>query len=342
MQPDKKIFFNENDIRPTDLLEGQLTAMTIDIGRLLVNADKFVHINCPACDNPESKAKYQKYGLHFVECIKCSTVFTNPRPTDKVLEDFYKHSVNYAYWNTFIFPKSELARRKSIFAPRVDRTIEFCGKYGVPTNSLLEIGAAFGTFCEEMKSRKLFDRIVAVEPTPNLAETLRNKNIEVIEDVLENIQFAENEKFDVVVNFEVIEHIFSPKSFIQSSRQLLKNGGLFIITCPNGKGFDFEQLGEKCNSLDHEHLNYFNTESLPLLLERCGFEVLEVLTPGVLDAELVRNKVMSGSVNISGQRFLQTVLIDRWDELGQQFQAFLADNKLSSNLWVVARAVNIN
>jgi 2-polyprenyl-3-methyl-5-hydroxy-6-metoxy-1,4-benzoquinol methylase len=331
--------FTENDIRPSHFLnEGQVVAMTIDIGRLLTQADKFVHVNCPACDQDNAKPKYQKYGLSFSECNNCSTIYTNPRPTDKVLEEFYKHSYNYEYWNKYVFPASEDARRKKIFVPRVDRTLEICRKYGVNMDSLLEIGAAFGTFCIEMMSRNVFKRVVAVEPTPGLAKTLREKGLQVIEDVIENIRFTEEEKFDLVANFEVIEHIFSPKQFIQQCRGLLKKNGLFIVTCPNGKGFDFEVLGDKCNSLDHEHLNYFNPHSLSLLLQNSGFEVLEALTPGRLDAELVRKKILSGELDVTNQPFLKKVLIDEWESAGPAFQDFLANSGLSSNLWIIARA----
>ena len=35
--------------------------------------------------------------------------------------------------------------------------------------------------------------------------------------------------------------------------------------------------------------------------------------------------------------FLHAVLVERWEELGGQFQDFLAANGLSSHLWAVAR-----
>lgn len=329
--------FNENDIRPKKLMAKQAVAVAIDIGRLLINANEFVQVDCPACDSSSYRKKYGKYSLTFVECTNCGTIFTNPRPTEEILSHFYKHSLNYAYWNEYIFPASEETRRKKIFVPRVDKTLMFCQKYNIETNSLLEIGAGFGTYCLEAKSRNVFKRIVAVEPTPNLAETCRKKGLEVIEDMIENINFSEDEKFDVLVSFEVIEHVFSPKDFVLNCGRFLKKNGLLILTCPNGRGFDFLVLGEKCNSLDHEHLNYFNPKSLGLLLEKCGFEVLESLTPGKLDADLVRNKIIEGEFDVSQQPFLKRVLIDEWDNLGEKFQQFLADNGLSSNMWIVAR-----
>jgi len=86
-------------------------------------------------------------------------------------------------------------------------------------------------------------------------------------------------------------------------------------------------------------LMYFNPKSLKLLLENSGFEVLESLTPGKLDADLVRTKILEGEFDISQQPFLKKVLIDEWEKLGDKFQKFLADNGLSSNMWVVARKI---
>ncbi len=188
-----------------------------------------------------------------------------------------------------------------------------------------------------MQSRNYFNRIVAVEPTPNLAETCRGKGLEVIEDVIENIETDDKGSFDVVVNFEVIEHLFSPRNFLDNCKKLLKPGGLLITTCPNGQGFDFRVLKEKCNSVDHEHLNYFNPCSLGLLLESSGFNVLESYTPGKLDAELVRNKILSGEFEVDKGSFLNQVLVERWEDVGNDFQNFLANSGLSSNMWIVAQ-----
>ncbi len=329
--------FSENDIRPSDLMKEQQIAMTIDIGRLLQQSDKFVFVNCPACQKDSADLKYHKYGMRFVECKACRTMYTNPRPTAEVLEEFYKDSVNYSFWDKHIFPASEKVRREKIFVPRVDKTLEICQKYNVKNDSLLEIGAAFGTFCLEMKSRNYFKNIVAVEPTPNLAKTCRKKGLQVIEEVVENIEFNEKEKFDVIVNFEVIEHIFSPINFIANLKKMLKKGGLLIITCPNGQGFDFKILKEKCNSVDHEHLNYFNPSSLALLLNSSGFKVLESHTPGKLDAELVRNKILSGEYKVDKGSFLYQVLVENWEHVGIDFQSFLSNSGLSSNMWIVVQ-----
>ena len=329
--------FNENDIRPVDLLAGQELAVKHDIDFLLENKSRFETVNCPACQQNNSTFKYQKDSLDYVICNHCTTMYMNPRPSQELIIEFYKQSANYAYWNEYIFPASEAKRRQRIFVPRVDRVIEYCEKYGSGKNTILEVGAGFGTFCEEMLSRNYFQRIIGIEPTPALAETCRSKGFEVIEEAVEKIHFSEEDKVDVVVNFEVIEHLFSPKFFIEKCADLLKKNGLFVVTCPNGEGFDIKTLGTVSKTVDHEHVNYFNPDSLKLLLENCGFEVLESLTPGVLDAELVRNAVLEGKFSLDDQPFLNQILIEKWDTKGQGFQNYLIENQLSSNLWIIAK-----
>ena len=50
----------------------------------------------------------------------------------------------------------------------------------------------------------------------------------------------------------------------------------------------------------------------------------------------MRKKALAGELDAASP-FLQRVLIDEWDRLGEPFQDFLAAHGLSSNMWLVAR-----
>lgn len=326
----------ENLIRPAQLMADQRMAFLTDVGRLLSRCNEFISVDCPACGSGESSPRFEKNGFSYVECCQCQTLYINPRPSAQLLQWFYQGSANYKYWNEVIFPVSESARLEHIFVPRIERLLGLCRKYDVNNGALIEIGAGFGTFCAELQKRKVFSRVVAVEPVPGLADTCRGRGLEVLPHVVEEIPNGYEGMFDVVASFEVIEHLFSPGLFIKQAGRLLKPGGLMLLTCPNGKGFDIECLGNQSDTVDHEHLNYFNPQSISSLLNDCGFKVLEIVTPGRLDTELVRNKILAGVFDVSGQPFLKKVLMDDWERLGNAFQQFLADNQLSSNLWVAA------
>lgn len=301
---------------------------------MLHKAD-FVLVGCPACDARQFDPAYEKYGIAFVTCASCATVYANPRPRPEQLADYYSRSENYAYWNQYIFPASEGARRQKIFQPRVRKVRELCERFGIRQDTLLEVGAGFGTFCEELRKTGAFRRIIGVEPTPELAQTCRARGIEVIEARIEDAVIPE--PADVVVSFEVIEHLFCPRDFLKKCFELIRPGGVLMLTCPNVRGFDVITLREKSSAVDHEHVNLFHPESLATLLTACGFVVLEKQTPGQLDAELVRKRVLAGEFSLEGQPFLQRVLIDEWDQVGANFQRFLSDHLLSSNMLLVAQ-----
>jgi len=79
-------------------------------------------------------------------------MFINPRPTKEILEYCYSNSEVYKYWNKNIFPKTDKARRKHLYKERIERIRKICLMCGFKKNStLIEVGAGFGSFCDEAK-----------------------------------------------------------------------------------------------------------------------------------------------------------------------------------------------
>lgn len=333
-QPAEVKPLTEHAIRPADTAAEQKRRFENDVARMLARRSEFVEVACPACHGGERRLRFQKYTIDYQECVGCGTVYISPRPTPAVLKDYYEHSENYAFWNEVIFPASEATRRERIFRPRVTRLVDLCKRHGVTMGTLLEVGAGFGTFCEELRAAGAFGRVVAVEPTPQLAATCRARGLDVIEAPIEVAEL--DVAPDVIASFEVVEHLFEPEKFVATCRRLLKPGGLLVLTCPNINGFEIDVLGPGSPAVDPEHLNYFHPASLGRLLTQHGFTVLESQTPGVLDADIVHNRVLSGEATLS-DRFLRRVLIDEWDRLGAAFQQFLTANGMSSNMWIAAR-----
>ena len=323
----------ETDIRPDELMAEQARRYEADVSWLLERRDRFVAVACPACDATGHERHWRKYELDYLRCDACGTVYVSPRPDPGLLDEYYRSSSNYEYWNTVVFPASEEPRRERIFRPRAERAVELAGRHGAGAGTLVDVGAGYGTFCEEVRRLGAFERVIALEPEPHLAETCRSKGLEVVEAPVERADLEAG--VDVVTSFEVIEHLFSPREFVARCAAVLRPGGLLMLTCPNVRGFDVEVLGTLSATVDAEHLNYFHPASLGALLERSGFTVVETQTPGRLDAELVRKKALAGDVSLDP--FLHRVLVEEWERLGDAFQDFLVAHGLSSNLWVVAR-----
>ncbi len=327
---------SEQELCPDDLLKGQEEAFARDIERLQARRGEFVTAGCPACGGTDAAPTLEKFTFPYVTCTACGTLYMNPRPSEAVMADYYARSENYRYWADHIFPASEAARREKIHRPWLERVLDFCARFEIPTGTLLEVGPGFGTFASLATASGRFRRVVAVEPTPELAQACRARGVEVIEKGIADLR-DEIPAVDVLAAFEVIEHLFDPRGFVDRCARVLHPGGLLVLSCPNGQGFDISVLGAESMAIDPEHVNLFNPDSLARLVESCGFQTLEVTTPGRLDAEFVHTAIEESRFDVSGDPFLKRVLVDEWDRLGWPFQQFLAENGLSSHMWLAAR-----
>jgi len=329
------------DIRPDALMAGQQAAMLRDVAMLLDRRAEFVEVPCPACGDAASSFLYEKYGMAHRRCGGCATQYVSPRPSPAVLRDFYRASENYAWFARYIFPASAETRRERLFRPRAEAVAAIAQRVGLERPSLIEVGAGYGLFCEELQRLGTFGRIVGIEPTPDLAAICRDKGIAVIESPVEEIRIGDQEvekPFDFLAAFEVIEHLFDPAGFLEACRRLVRPGGHVLITCPNILGLDTIVLGREASAVDHEHLNYFHPESMRLLLERSGFGEVEVTTPGRLDVDLLRRAVASGVAAPAEAGPFLTHLLDRNDpQTDALLQRFLQEARLSSNMQALAR-----
>ena len=113
--------------------------------------------------------------------------------------------------------------------------------------SILDIGCGGGLLCEPLK--RLGAIVTGIDPSKNNVEVARlhakemNLDINYINCSPENLKF-EN-KFDVILNMEVIEHVSNTNLFIKNCSKLIKkNGIMFVATInKNLKSFIFAILG---------------------------------------------------------------------------------------------------
>jgi 2-polyprenyl-3-methyl-5-hydroxy-6-metoxy-1,4-benzoquinol methylase len=325
----------EAEIRPKAFWEQQKALFEQDVERLMKGSLQFREQSCPACGSDAFRVAFCKYEMRFTRCSQCRTVYSNPRPSEEAMRNYYLHSENYKFWAAKIYPATEAIRREKIFRPRVRAILDLCARFGTPCDDLLEIGPGFGTFCEEAISSGAFKRVRAVEPTPELAESLRNKNIQVDERFIEDI--SEEHVADVVVAYEVVEHMVDPGRFVRNVFRLLRPGGLLVLTAPNCDGLETLVLQEHSPAVDVEHLTLFNPRSLSLLLESAGFEVVQASTPGLLDIDIVANRLAQSDELTAANPFFDYVANHAPDSARRALQELVTSQGLSSNLQVVGR-----
>lgn len=71
------------------------------------------------------------------------------------------------------------------------------------------------------------------------------------------------------------------------------------------------------------------------MFERVGFKDVNIITSGVLDVDIVKNACEKDSSLLGNNGFLKEIIKN--NEVVDNFQEFLVDNKLSSYVWILAR-----
>ena len=325
-------FSKEEEIRPRNVFKKMLECCEQD-ARTLKKIGQFEKIACPACGSSEKTSSFTKYEYNIDECLRCASLYVNPRPTKKCLDQFYPTSLSSRYFVEEFYPSVEEARKQKLIPERAERLIAFLQKRGLKRGVIADVGAGQGFFLDVLKERLPNFELRAIEPNPDFAKICREKGFGTTQAFVEENRKWQGE-LDIVTCFEVFEHVQNPALFIASLQRLLKPTGCLLITSLAGDGFDIQVLRDKAEIVaPPQHLNFLSVKGYKTLFHNIGFSSVEITTPGKLDVNIVENKETECPGTISG---FEKTLLRRSDDVKKEFQAFLAKNCLSSHVWVFA------
>lgn len=280
----------EEEIRPEKMFDEYLRLTAIDTVTYFSDVKK-VDISCPACGGEGNKWA-DKYGFSYKLCPDCFTIFVSPRPLMDAFNEYYTDSPSTKFWATTFYKVTEAARREKLWKPKAllikERIERFQGENII--QHIVDIGGGYGVFDEEICKIMPIEPII-IEPSVHLAKICRDKGLNVIEKFMEEITPSElpNSK-KCYVSFELFEHLHDPAFFLRTVFNTMSKGDLFIFTTLSGMGIDIQVLGEYAKAVSPpHHLNFLNPKSVSKLLEANGFKVLEAITPGRLDIDIMKN-----------------------------------------------------
>lgn len=323
----------EDDIRKRDVFNQYLKLVEKDVQKIFADQQQFITIDCPACGNKKFEFQFKKLVFNYVLCENCGTLFVNPRPLFKDLNEFYAKSESTTFWVQEFFKPVAEARREKIFRPRAEFIKE---RFSSASPQIVgDIGAGFGIFLEELAKLWPSVRLIAIEPSVEMAEICRKKGLEVIPSALEDVVGFDG-KFDLLCSFELFEHLHDPGKFLEKVWNLLRPGGHFFLSTLNGAGFDLQILWEKSKSIfPPQHLNFFNPDSISLLLKSKGFGIKQVSTPGKLDWNIVEGMYLEEGINPG--RFWEQVAQKASPEAKEKLQAWISENNFSSHMQILCQ-----
>ena len=137
-------------------------------------------------------------------------------------------------------------------------------------DSLLEVGAGRAAFAKHVGS----DRYLGLEFNDRAIEKARSDGIRLIKQFVEEHGRA-GSLYDVVVSFQVLEHVPDPDSFIRGCVACLKSDGKLILSVPAHDGFAEKAVNHVLDMPPH-HVSHWSKAVMAYLAERYGLDVIEI------------------------------------------------------------------
>lgn len=320
----------EADIRPPALLSEFKRLSVQDALEFFGDPGRLVEIPCPACNAERAKVVFKKNEFFYRCCEVCGSVFVSPRPTDAALKEYYARSRASKFRIEHYSRDTAKARRYHLLVSHANWMGQIFEEAGNPdARSYADMNSCSPEIFDEINGLNVFEPLLSVDPLLN-PEGVCDAAVQVVSR--EHLA-----GMGAISAFEKIEHQFSPEIYLREMRDALADGGLFFFTTRTISGFDLQILwGRTPYIFVPEHLNLLSIEGIGMLVERCGYELIELSTPGQLDLELVRHAAMNDP-SIKLPPFIKYLLEHRDQEAHWDLQEYLQKHRLSSHVRVVIK-----
>lgn len=294
--------------------------------------------SCPVCLNSEFDSfltcvDYTVSNREFaiVECKACKFKFTNPRPFEATLGEYYKSEEYISHSDTKKGLINQLYHlvRKYTLIKKLQLVMRIAGRpSSIAPKSLLDIGCGTGAFLD-VCNRAGFN-CLGLEPDAAARKfAISNYHLDVKEDLMLNTPEAGS--FDIITLWHVMEHLPQLNEKIDKIKQLLKHDGRVIVAVPNCSSFDATYYNKFWAAYDvPRHLYHFTPADVNRLFDRHNMKVLKVL-PMPFDSfyvSMLSEKYKTGKIN-----YLKSFII----ALISNLSAIKSGNTFSSQVYILSK-----
>jgi len=220
---------------------------------------------CLICQSARCRLLYTQNGYQVFRCDVCGFQFVAPTPTVGELARYYDQG--------YAVPLERYASYSARHQERIAELERWCPERG----RLLEVGASYGHSLALARDRGW--QVAGVELSPTAARYARERfGLDIHSCDLLDAPFEE-QSFDAAILWHVLEHTQDPQAQLRRLYALLRPGGVLGLRVPNVSSFGARLAGRSWPWMcPPAHLWYFSPTTLPRLLEKCGFALLETRT----------------------------------------------------------------
>jgi SAM-dependent methyltransferase len=208
--------------------------------------------------------------FNIMTCKSCGFRFTNPRPDENMLGNYYESDdyISHSNKKSGIISRIYQLVRKHTLKRKYRLVSKYC-----KSGSILDIGSATGEFLNYFKQNNW--EVCGIEPDSDAREyAVKNYQINVFEEA-ELLNFESN-KFDVISMWHVLEHVAPLQNRIEQIKRVLKENGVLIVAVPNSDSLDAKIYKNFWAAWDvPRHLYHFTQGSIRQLFEKNSFKLIE-------------------------------------------------------------------
>lgn len=210
---------------------------------------------------------FYKHNTPVVRCTGCGLLYANPRWKEDLLAGVYDQK----YWEDYAERVKHTALDLAANQARWDPNLHVI--QGVRQNGrLLDVGCATGEFLAAAKAWGWESYGVEVAPQA-AAYAERAYGVQVHTGTLDTAPWPDG-WFDAVTLWEVIEHVPSPRAYVERIARLVRPGGMFAISTPNIRSLTYALIGRNWWVIGpNAHIYYFAPRTLVRLLADYGFTI---------------------------------------------------------------------
>ena len=176
----------------------------------------------------------------------------------------------------------------------LNKKVQLINTYTNQEKKLLDIGCGTGEFLIHAKNKNW--KTVGVELNDQARQKASNKKI----DTFKSLENLNNQKFDVITLWHVLEHLPNLEDQILKIKSLLEKNGTLIIAVPNYKSYDAKYYKQYWAAYDTpRHLWHFSQKAIKKIFAEKNFIVKDTL-PMYFDSyyvSLLSEKYKNGSTN---------------------------------------------